>query len=104
MRKCDILVIPARGEALGVSIIESLAQGIPVITSGAGGLKEVLQGYPFICSDHNNLDPNTLAKNINLVLLNYKQYQNIFSAKRKDTLNRFSVQQMIAKLYLTYDI
>ncbi len=52
MRKCDILVIPARAEAFGVSVIESLAQGIPVITSGAGGLKEVLEGYPSICSDH----------------------------------------------------
>lgn len=104
MKNCDILVIPARAEALGVSVIEALAQGIPVITSGEGGLKEVLVGYPSICSDHNNLTPKYLAENINLLLLEYMQYQQVFLAKRQNTINRFSVEQMIAKLYQAYGI
>ena len=104
MRKCDILVIPARAEALGVSVMEALAQGIPVITSGEGGLKEVLEGYPSICSDQNNLDPSYLAKNINLVLNEYFQYEQIFLTKRVGVLNKFTVLNMISKLYLTYGI
>lgn len=41
MHSHDILCIPSLSEGLGVSVIEGLSIGIPVITTGVGGLPEV---------------------------------------------------------------
>ena len=44
MDKCDILCVPALREGLGVANIEGLAKGIPVVSTNAGGIPEVLDG------------------------------------------------------------
>ncbi len=104
MRKSDILVIPARAESLGVSVIEALAQGIPVITSGEGGLQEVLNGYPTICADNQNLIPEYLGKSVTKMLSEYPIYKNIFLTKREKIIEIFSVKKMIEALYNTYEL
>lgn len=104
MRKCDILVIPARVEALGVSVIEALAQGLPVITSGEGGLKEVLEGYPEICYNSKNLDPTILAENIKMVLNNYPFYNKLFRSNQEKITDKFNPRIMLNKLYKAYGI
>ena len=38
----DIFCVPSHAEALGVSFLEALATGIPVVASNAGGIPEVL--------------------------------------------------------------
>lgn len=104
MRESDILVIPARAEALGVSVIEALGQGIPAITSGEGGLKEVLEGYPTIFSENKNLDPLHLAQNITKVLEEYPYYQSLVQLQSENILVKFAAKQMISKIYHIYDI
>jgi len=42
LKRCDIFVLPSRKEALGVSAIEALAAGIPVVAARVGGLPEVV--------------------------------------------------------------
>lgn len=44
MDSCDILCVPALREGLGVANIEGLAKGIPVVSTDAGGIPEVLDG------------------------------------------------------------
>lgn len=44
MDKCDIFSVPALREGLGVANIEALAKGIPVVSTNAGGIPEVLNG------------------------------------------------------------
>ena len=44
MDSCDILCVPALREGLGVANIEGLAKGIPVVSTNAGGIPEVLDG------------------------------------------------------------
>jgi glycosyltransferase involved in cell wall biosynthesis len=40
-RTADVLLFPSLYEGFGYPVIEAFASGLPVITSGAGGLKEV---------------------------------------------------------------
>ncbi len=102
MRQVKLLVIPARVEALGVSVIEALGMGLPAITSGSGGLKEVLEGYPDICSDENNLNSKHLFNQIMLIFNNYTQYQALFNKERNKIRIKFNAETMVKKLYALY--
>ncbi len=40
----DLCALPSHQEALGVSILEALAAGVPVVASNVGGIPEILKG------------------------------------------------------------
>jgi glycosyltransferase involved in cell wall biosynthesis len=40
-RMADVLLFPSLYEGFGFPVLEAFASGLPVVTSGAGGLKEV---------------------------------------------------------------
>lgn len=102
MTQTDLVVIPARFEALGVSVIEALAQGVPVLTSGVGGLNEVLKGYPYIFGDRNNLNSSHLAQNLDLIFEQYPEYLQQVSTKINHMRNLFSPVTMTQKLQDLY--
>ncbi len=39
----DVNVLPSRREGLGLALVEGLAAGVPVLGSGSGGIREVIQ-------------------------------------------------------------
>jgi glycosyltransferase involved in cell wall biosynthesis len=43
LQAADIFVFPTEKEAFGISVIEAMACGLPVITSAVGGLKDITQ-------------------------------------------------------------
>jgi len=59
LNQCDIGICPSRREAFGLSAIEMLSSGMPVIASDVSGMYEVLAPAARVCffkaNDHNSL-------------------------------------------------
>lgn len=98
----DMLVLPARYEALGVSVIECLAQGLPVLTSGVGGLMEILEEYPAEFYSASNLKPSILASNIDLILENYKYFYTAVKERIPTIRNKFEKRKTTNYLKTLY--
>ncbi len=65
----NILCIPSRFEPLGVAVMEGLAVGIPVVTTGVGGLPEVTDSGKDVweCKANN---PQSIAEQIKECIVN----------------------------------
>ena len=74
----DISVLPSMWyEPAGLTMIESLACGTPVITTKSGGIPEYVKGGAVVLDRNQNL-PSEIAKHIDLLLSDksiYREYQ-----------------------------
>lgn len=72
----DISVLPSMwDEPAGLTMIESLACGTPVITTRSGGIPEYVEGGAVVLERGENL-PIEIANNIDLLLSDKQLYQN----------------------------
>jgi glycosyltransferase involved in cell wall biosynthesis len=92
-----LLCVPSRREALGIAIAEAVASGLPVVTTDAGGIPEVMNG------DANGFvsrpgDIRALAENIRSAYQNVILAQNKTAAGREFVMRRFSLDAMLNNL------
>ena len=89
LRKTDIFVLPSRYEGFGISLIEALASGVPVVASDIDGPKEI-----FELAEKDNVDIGYLAE-VNSI--------DDFSKKIRDCIehydkyNRYELQSFVKK-------
>jgi glycosyltransferase involved in cell wall biosynthesis len=98
----DILIQPSRREALGLSVLEALSAGIPVLASKVGGLPEIIKnginGYLF-----DNENNNSLSALIEMLAKDPILRKKLSKGARKTYLSKFSVDRMIDGIIDVYN-
>ncbi|MGA2070545.1 MAG: glycosyltransferase family 4 protein [Sedimentisphaerales bacterium] len=96
----DIFVLPSRREGLGVSILEAMAAGLPVIATRVGGIPEIIrtEDEGTLCEPQN---PDELAAAIQLLLDNEQLCRKLAQAGPVRA-REFDVNRMIKSVRKVY--
>lgn len=81
----EMLVQPSLYERFGMSALEAMSCGTPVITTDATGVSDILKKYPPLITSVNN--PLLLAKKIEYLLSNETFYKELTVNMRKEVQN-----------------
>ncbi|WP_072968971.1 glycosyltransferase family 4 protein [Thermoanaerobacter uzonensis] len=101
LRNLDVFVLPSHEEGFGISVIEALSEGVPVIATKVGGIPEILKdGIEGILVEKES--PEGLAKAIEKLLKDEKLRKNI-SLKGKENAKKYSCNKMIEEIQQIYD-
>jgi len=100
LSSADIFVIPSQSESFGLSALEAMACGLPVVSSSVGGLPELVT--------HNEVgfiaeigDIDRMAKYIVTLLTNKKMYKQFSKNARKRAVENFD-KEIIIPQYINY--
>lgn len=97
-QKCDAFVLPSHYESFGISFIEALACGKPVIATKCGGPESIVNSNNGLLVEKE--DPVGLAKAMQNMIEKYDRYKS--SQIRQDFLNRFSSQAVVPQMMEFY--
>ena len=95
LKRCSLCVHPSRGEAFGVSIIESLLSGVPAIVSNETGAGEILREI-----DENllfSLNSEKISQKIDSYFNSSQKYKKKLSQKGRKEAKKFPKKRQIAK-------
>jgi polysaccharide deacetylase family protein (PEP-CTERM system associated) len=96
----DIFLITSRTEGLPRALLESLASGVPVVSTDVGGIHELIRnGRNGLLSEEGDIE--SLAASINTILDNPGSVNQLM-AQVDDDLVPFSAEKMVEDLYSLY--
>ncbi|EGQ7944652.1 glycosyltransferase family 4 protein, partial [Vibrio cholerae] len=102
LSSCTVMVLPTYNEGLPMTIIESMACEIPVLTTPVGAIPEIIidgvSGYLVQPGDILNL-----AKKLDFILSSPNELQGITTRAKDIYLNNFTSLQVIPKLKGIYE-
>lgn len=99
-QKATVFVMPSLTEALGVTFLEAMAAGVPVIGTNVGGIPEIIQ------DEFNGLlvpveSPGSIAQAINRVLAD-EPLRKRLAENARTTLSKFDVTSMMECTFKLY--
>jgi len=99
-QQATIFVMPSLTEALGVTFLEAMAAGVPVIGTNVGGIPEIIQ------NEINGLlvpaeSPSAITEAINRLLTD-DQLRKSLAENARATLTKFDVKSMMECTYRLY--
>jgi glycosyltransferase involved in cell wall biosynthesis len=98
----DALVLPSvKRESFGITLVEAMASGIPVIASRIGGIPEIIE------HKKNGLlakpgDPQDIADQLMYLFNNRTQVREMVLAGRQKVEEQFSLERMVRDFYLLF--
>ena len=98
----NIFVLPSLEESFGISILEAMAYGLPVIASDVGGIPEVVEHgrSGWLVPPRS---PEALAERLKSMLVNPDERRAFGSAARERVRANFSAQRMVSSISKVYD-
>jgi glycosyltransferase involved in cell wall biosynthesis len=98
----NVFAFPSHDEPLGSALLAAMAQGLPVVAIGRGGIPEVVEnGKNGLLID--SLDPDTLAAATTDLLANPEEAHRLGKAARETVLARFSSDRMVEATLQLYE-
>ena len=99
-QRASVFVMPSLTEALGVTFLEAMSAGVPVIGTNVGGVPEI------ITDDVNGMlvpvgSPSSIAKAIN-DLLSDTELRERLTSNARNLLNKYDIASMMACTYQLY--
>lgn len=101
MAGLDVLAMPSEYEGLPITLLEALANQVPVVAHRVDGIPEVVRdGVEGVLVEHG--DTAGLAEGIVSVLLNGEYAARLGIAGRRRVMEEFSVQRMCSRMLDVY--
>jgi len=96
----DAFVMSSQEEGLGSSVLDAFLYKVPVVSTNAGGLQEVVEGNGLVCDIK---DAKTLALSINELLNDVDLRKDITEAAYENVIKKYSLQTITKQYEETFN-